>query len=205
MTEEEWQTCADPRPMMEFLRDQAGDRKLRLFACACCQRIWYLLTEEGSRRAVLTAEAVIDTQRPGRLHDAVISEARNALDAASFPFGRNSRAAYAALLLAEGNPVAAIGFALDAGGSDLPWKSLLSDVFGNPFRPVVAAPSWLTSTVLDLAKGIYEDGAFDRLPILADALQDAGCDNDGVLAHCRGDGPHARGCWVVDLLLARPR
>jgi hypothetical protein len=76
-------------------------------------------------------------------------------------------------------------------------------IFGNPFRPVAVDPAWLTSTVVQLAQGIYDDRAFDRLPILADALQDAGCDNDDVLNHCRGDGPHARGCWVVDLVLGK--
>jgi hypothetical protein len=80
---------------------------------------------------------------------------------------------------------------------------LLRDIFGNPFRPVTADPSWLTSTVVALARGIYDDRAFDRLPILADALQDAGCDHADILAHCRSDDPHARGCWVVDLLLGK--
>src|SRR5262249_11989426 len=72
-------------------------------------------------------------------------------------------------------------------------------IFGNPFRHVAVDPSWLTSTVVTLAAGINAERAFDRLPILADALQDAGCDNPEVLAHCRGPGPHVRGCWVVDL------
>ncbi|MBA4062425.1 MAG: hypothetical protein C0501_01720 [Isosphaera sp.] len=80
---------------------------------------------------------------------------------------------------------------------------LLRCVFGNPFRPVTAEPRWLTSTVVQLAAGVYADRAFDRLPILADALQDAGCDDDQVLTHLRGPGPHARGCWVVDLVLGK--
>jgi hypothetical protein len=65
---------------------------------------------------------------------------------------------------------------------------------------VTADPSWLTPTALSLAHGIYTDRAFDRLPILADALQDAGCANPDILSHCRGPGPHVRGCWVADLL-----
>jgi hypothetical protein len=81
--------------------------------------------------------------------------------------------------------------------------ALLRCIFGNPFRPVAVDPAWLTPTVVQLAQGIYDDRAFDRLPILADALQDAGCDNDDVLNHCRDDGPHARGCWVVDLVLGK--
>jgi hypothetical protein len=79
---------------------------------------------------------------------------------------------------------------------------LLRDIFGNPFRPVTIDPTWRTSDVLALARGIYDERALDRMPILADALQDAGCDNDDILAHCRDTNtPHARGCWVVDLIL----
>lgn len=81
--------------------------------------------------------------------------------------------------------------------------ALLRDVVGNPFGPIALDPAWLTSDVLALARGIYDERAFDRMPILADALQDAGCENADVLNHCRGDGPHVRGCWVVDLLLGR--
>jgi hypothetical protein len=86
----------------------------------------------------------------------------------------------------------------------LRWQAaLVRCVFGNPFRPVAFDPGWRTSDAVALAKGIYDDRAFDRLPILADALQDAGCTNDDILAHCRNDGPHARGCWVVDLVLGK--
>jgi hypothetical protein len=80
---------------------------------------------------------------------------------------------------------------------------LLPDIFGNPFRPVTLLPEWRTSTVLSLAQGIYSDRAFDRMPILADALQDSGCDNEELLNHCRGPGPHVRGCFVIDLLTNR--
>jgi hypothetical protein len=76
-------------------------------------------------------------------------------------------------------------------------------VVGNPFRPVALDQSWLTPTVRALAQGIYQDRGFDRLPILADALQDAGCENADILTHCRGPGPHVRGCWVVDLVLGK--
>ncbi len=80
---------------------------------------------------------------------------------------------------------------------------LLRDLLGNPFRPVTIDPAWRTSTVLALADGIYQEKAFDRMPILADALQDAGCDNEAMLDHCRSEEPHVRGCWVVDLLLGK--
>ena len=80
---------------------------------------------------------------------------------------------------------------------------LLSDIFGNPFRPVTFSPDLRTSTVVALANQMYESRDFSAMPILADALQDAGCDNEDVLDHCRGAGPHVRGCWVVDMLLGK--
>ncbi|OWK43678.1 hypothetical protein FRUB_03277 [Fimbriiglobus ruber] len=82
-------------------------------------------------------------------------------------------------------------------------STLARDIFGNPFRPAPLDPAWQTSTVLSLAEGIYADRAFDRLPILADALEESGCDNTDLLNHCRSEGPHARGCWAVDLLLGK--
>jgi hypothetical protein len=83
----------------------------------------------------------------------------------------------------------------------------LHDAVGNPFRsrPAVV-PAWLAwngHTIQSLARAIYTDSAFDRLPILADALEEAGCDNAELLAHLRGPGPHVRACWAVDLLLGK--
>lgn len=82
-------------------------------------------------------------------------------------------------------------------------QELIPCVFGNLFRPVAADPRWFTSTVVTLARTVYEDRCFDRLPILADALEEAGCDEPDVPGHLRGEGPHVRGCWVVDLVLGR--
>jgi hypothetical protein len=83
------------------------------------------------------------------------------------------------------------------------FTTFLTDVVGNPFRPVSLDPAWITSDVAALARGIYDDRAFDRMPILADALQDAGCANEDVLNHCRAETVHVRGCWVVDLVLGK--
>jgi hypothetical protein len=80
---------------------------------------------------------------------------------------------------------------------------IIHDLFGNPFRHVTLDPSWLTSTVLALSQQMYESRDFSPMPIIADALQDARCDNDDILAHCRGPGPHSRGCWAVDLVLGK--
>ena len=80
---------------------------------------------------------------------------------------------------------------------------LIRDIFGNPFRTTAFFPSWRTDTTSSLARQMYESRDFGAMPILADALQDAGCDSDDILAHCRGPGPHVRGCWVVDLVLGK--
>ena len=83
------------------------------------------------------------------------------------------------------------------------WKNPRRSHHGNPFRPVTLNPAWLTPKVTTLAQTIYNDRAFDKLPELADALQEAGCDHQDLLSHCRGPGPHVKGCWVVDLLLGK--
>ncbi len=80
------------------------------------------------------------------------------------------------------------------------------DIFGNPFRPAKIDPDWLAwnrGTVVNLATTIYEDRRWELMPILGDALEDAMCDNADMLEHCRGPGPHVRGCWVVDLILGK--
>ncbi len=87
-------------------------------------------------------------------------------------------------------------------------SDLVRDIFDNPYRPITLEPTWLTTTVMALAQAAYEFRSLpactldpDHLSILADALEDAGCDNADILAHCRDPGEHVRGCWVVDLIL----
>jgi hypothetical protein len=100
-----------------------------------------------------------------------------------------------------------ITFAWRAAGNDdhedRAQATLMKCVFGNPFLPVAFDPSWRTSTVVALAQQMYDSRDFSPMPVLADALQDAGCEHEAILAHCRGDGPHVRGCWVVDLVLGK--
>ena len=82
----------------------------------------------------------------------------------------------------------------------------LREIFGNPFRWTLIDPGWLAwndGTVPKLAHAIYDERAFDRMPILADALEDAGCNDADILRHCREPGEHVRGCWVIDLLLGK--
>ena len=86
------------------------------------------------------------------------------------------------------------------------YSCVLRDVVGNPFRRGTLDPAWLRwnhGTIPAIARHIYDDRAFHDLPILADALEDAGCTDAAILAHCRQPGAHVRGCWVVDLLLGK--
>ena len=103
--------------------------------------------------------------------------------------------------------LAVAGNAAEAVPSEPPVQAaLLRDIFGNPFRPVAIEHGWLTwndGTIPKIAQAIYDDRAFDRLLVLADALEEAGCTNADLLNHCREPGPHVRGCWVVDLVLGR--
>ena len=77
---------------------------------------------------------------------------------------------------------------------------LLREVVGNPFRPASLGPAERRGAIEKIAQASYDDLDFSRLPVLADALEEAGCADEAVLAHLRGPGPHARGCWALDLV-----
>jgi hypothetical protein len=215
MTEAEWLTATDPAPMVTFLSPRASDRKFRLAVCACCRLLWETLTDERSRSAVLEAEGSADSLTPERAPPSPHGVAASHVVAEyEIPEGGEYTLANVTGLLAFGAAWEAMLFLSHCSegisGGRRGWRAekrarsiLIRCIFGNPFRPATANPAWLTSTVVSLAAGIYADRAFDRLPILADALQDAGCDNADVLGHCRGPGPHVRGCWVVDLVLGK--
>jgi hypothetical protein len=225
MTELDWDQSNAPNHLIQYLRETAGilrvkrgRRKLRLFGCACCRRILHLLPDRRSSEAIEIAELFAE----GRISARVLKEAQ--LYANSVPpqgitdslwnaHNAASSAVYALCAYATVDPIRArshVGIALrwvsgvqDERAEMEVHAQLLRDIFGNPFRPVSIDPRWLTSTVVDLANAIYDERAFNRMPILADALMDAGCDIDEVIAHCRSDGPHVLGCWVVDRILGK--
>jgi hypothetical protein len=100
----------------------------------------------------------------------------------------------------RGHPI----FASARDRTELEWGAVVRDIYGpNPFRTAAFEPRWRTPEVIGMARLIYEERDFTALPVLADALEDAGCDDADVLAHCRGPGPHVRGCWAIDLVLAK--
>ncbi len=223
MTAAEWLTGADPDEMqMALLKlNVLTDRKLRLFKCAAVRLVWDVLPDDTLRRAVDTCERFME----GMATAEELASARDAADATYEGLG-DIIADHSALRVTElcdaelslqhtgfTNGISAIAAEAWSGGGltwDNAWdraqrfqSDLLREIVGNPFRPVAIDPQWLTSTVVSLAHGIYDTLAFDHLPILADALQDAGCEDADVLAHCLSPGPHVRGCWVVDLLTGR--
>ncbi len=170
---------------------------MRLFCVASCRVYWDDLADGRSQKAVIKLEEAAD----GKITEVELSsaeyEAKNVRHLCVFGL--------AACAAAIGTPSNVIEYLLrqntTKGRSKL--GKLFQEVYGNPFEPVTLNHSWLTTTVQALANGIYEEKAFDRMPILADALHDAGCDNEDILNHCRQPGEHVRGCWVVDLLLAK--
>jgi hypothetical protein len=214
MTEHEWLTATDPEPMWPFFRDDVSDRKLRLLAVAWSREIVTKAGEPKAMRAVEASEQFADgnlsEDELGLAHDNVRELWNHAHQVGevnhTFPRYVRFAAAYQVSRPRARKVLQEIGLLLresDGLVSNEYQVQATRDILGNPFRPVAIGPAWRTSTVVALARGIYDEKAFDRMPILADALQDAGCDNDDVLSHCRGGGPHVRGCWVVDLLLGK--
>lgn len=232
MTEKEWLESSDPDEMLVGLKDfQPSDRKLRLFMCACCRRIWNLFKDDRCREAVEVAERYADGLASEEERQEADEEAANAAEeaedeenvalegsgnAASLALSANEgeTLTWEAKTVAEWTVYALTGNrALDdpkreakrLAKYDAEVRSqcdLLRDIFGNPFRPVTINRSWQTPTVAKVAQQIYEKKA-NGIPKLADALEKAGCDNPEILAHCRGPGPHVKGCWVMDALLGK--
>jgi hypothetical protein len=161
---------------------------------------------DAYRQAEAACDAAEDSARRSRWDSnrrASVVEGRSAAYAASVVL--NGSAAYAARQAAH-MVTARGGWKVSSGALPAACQ-LIREVFGNPFRaaPTIAAPilSWNGSTAHKLAAAVYEERAFDRLPVLADALEDAGCTDAAVLGHCRAGGEHVRGCWVVDLVLGK--
>ncbi len=281
MNEEQWLSCTDPIVMVEFLRgnptsedtvtwwnsrwqfEEAGkgnDRKFRLFACACCRRIWNHIPETCNRDAVAAVEAYLDGHLPAPALQAALV-ASSAVEWNEDGSGRRSEPGYwvvkylgrgfykmtapaSALLVASqvmfmadeeygkeamhefnGCFYTGAGFFLSPFRWPIPvpaaveaeraaQAALLRCIFGNPFRPLPTINptllTWNSNLVRTLAQAAYDDrllpsGQLDpaRLAVLADALTDAGCTDAELLEHLRGEGPHLRGCYAVDLLLGK--
>jgi hypothetical protein len=216
MTEAEWRNAVIPQLLLDFARDSVSPRKLRLFGVACCWRAVRRL-EPSLIDALKTAEGYAD----GMVKRSVmVRTGRKVREASGFdpwhrPSGRSLVSQAVGAVCQPGisyEPINVLSWLLDEGvfpphefqQEQSEQTNFLRDIFGNPFRPVSFDPAWRTSTAVALARQMYDARDFGAMPILADALQDAGCDNEDVLTHCRAvDGVHVRGCWVVDLVLGK--
>jgi hypothetical protein len=214
MTEAEWLAATDPEPMQTFLRDKASDRKFRLFSSACVRFVWSLSckpppsvvsTVEEFADALTTKAALKKARLSMRQERHCLNEAMEGMNQKWLGYWLTEVAASEngfRQVLSE-----LVRLSSELSGVIIPEPNaicdLYRDIFGNPFRPVSIESTWLTSTVVQLGEGIYQERAFDRFPILADCLQEAGCESDGILNHLRSRGPHVRGCWVLDLILGK--
>ncbi len=219
MTEEEWTTTTDPTAI--DIPSDATPRKCRLFQVACCRRIIDLIPEGAVRTALEVAEAYADGMVSDRARQKVQRELKAQADDAGEETEDALRAVEQTLTKTISHRASYLPEAAVAQGSaarlhrtgDDPYAAayrgelaaqvpLLRDIFGNPFRPVAFDPRWRSESAVALARTAYDTRNFSLLPILADALEDAGCDNAEVLTHLRQpDAVHVRGCWVVDGVL----
>jgi hypothetical protein len=231
MTEAEWLACDDPSSMLPLLTGRGTGRMPMLFSAACLRRVWHLVTDERSRGLIESTELFLDgiatEEEVGPVFDAfeaaylngeLQNEGSSEIDQAVYDL---VHIRFDDAVNAANHVACAIGdFSLNPD-DELTWEGafkaekaaqaeLLRDVFGNPFRPVTVDPAWRTPAVTSLAQAAYEErilpaGHLDpqRLSVLADSLEEAGCTDQAILEHLRGPGPHTRGCWPVDLLLGR--
>jgi hypothetical protein len=224
MTEAEWPDCEDPVRILHHLEGKVSGRRWRLMAAGCGRYVRHLLTDPRSGPAIDAAEAfadgVIDAQQLAAAHAEAVQAAQEVLRAEAHAAASAAAAAESfhpmqavwlaawALVRSRVEDVSTQIVAREAAESAARKElaALLRDVAGNPFRAAAVEPAWTSwgdGTVKRLAEAAYGDRAFDRLPIIADALEDAGCSDPVILTHLRGTGPHVRGCWAVDLLLGR--
>jgi hypothetical protein len=220
VTEADWDGCPEPGVMVEFLRTRGklSERKARLFAVACCRRVWHLLSPPV-RKGIEVAERFADglatkseLSRAGR-DCGVATGARAGRVAEAAARFATKRVSYAAYGRDPGDRAAWPRWDRLDDAECAAQCRLLRDLLGNPFRPVSADPAWLAwngGAAIKLATAVYDDrelpsGHLDaaRLAVLADMLEEAGCSDRQLLGHLRGPGPHIRGCWVVDLLLGK--
>jgi hypothetical protein len=212
--------------MLEFLRGRASDRRLRLFAVACCRRIWHLLgstqndqaldAAAGHADGLVTAERLANLQRTATRWTVWSAAGATAWEAATDTADAAARVAAqeaarqeaAAVVREGGYPDERIA-ARNAAYADVRRAEqarqcgLLRDIVGDPFRPVPFDPVWRTPTVVQLAQALYAERRLGELGVLADALEEGGCTSAELLEHLRSPAEHAQGCWALDQVLAK--
>jgi hypothetical protein len=231
MTEAEWLGAIEPNQMLRFLRDAASARKLRLFAVACFHRLQPKHAANFDTRQVDAIEGLAEGKLS--LDESVAAyqvaaavphgpHSTQAFYGRFVPYALNDSAWEAAHRASAAVCVWVVWRARrtppDRPSSEesgtfarlaerTAHAALLRDIVGSPFarapRIAPAIVAWNSGAVSSLAATIYAERSFDRLPLLADALEDAGCTDAELLGHLRGPGPHVRGCWAVDLVIGK--
>jgi len=216
MTEQEWLACTELDGMLRLLQNKVSDRQVLHVACELCRRVAGEFTLQWSKEALILLEQKVD----GMVTVEEMEKHRSKCDDTAIIGDEDEDERVGHRLPADGVaylcfkhsirysspnqvPLAFYFFFGQKAASEQEKCLLLRDIFGNPFRPVTVSSAWQTTNVVMLAQTIYDERAFNRMPILADALEDAGCDNADILNHCRQPGDHVRGCWAVDLVLGK--
>jgi hypothetical protein len=231
VTESEWLACTDPQPMLEFIRGKVSDRKLMLFAVACCRHLWNDINHKLQgvvEAAEMFADGKVDEQRLWE----VFSKARQRVRSGSTPYNSGEyeikSAVLATLRLGSDVPLETASRSLliaaywagppgyDRTSIEARYAAREEErarqtatvrcVFGHIFHGDSIDPTrlrWHDGLLVSMARQMYDSSDFAGMPVLADALEDAGCTNQDILIHCRRAGEHVRGCWVVDLLLGK--
>lgn len=231
MTEAEWITCADPERLLDPFRwwfderkltwvpgpAKVSGRKLRLFSCACSRSRVPSCLDEAELQFLDMVEQQIDSALSSEEWQQAIDafvQYHDSHPVTRFGHDRSFRVANRMMLLDQalgGTQCVFHGVNQErgeqpnqAGTTDQSAESeLLRDIVHFPFQTPVIESGWRASPVMSLAQRIYDERAFDEMPILADALKAAGCRNEEILGHCRVPGLHVRGCWAIDLLLEK--
>jgi hypothetical protein len=225
MTEQEWLRSPEPVRMVTHLRvrcgvtrTKAGRRKLRLFGCGCCRRVANLFPDEPGWPVVDLAERFADGNASQAEVDAALLDAEPVLQDGEGDHVRQARLNLHEAVRKLIGPAAAFSMACSSVGIALRWVGageasecavqacLHRDIFGNPFRPPAIDPAWLAwngEAAGILARTIYEGRRFEDMPVLADALEDAGCQDAAILDHGRKANDHVWGCWLLDGLMGK--
>jgi hypothetical protein len=210
------------------LKMKPSDRKWRMFACATVRSIANGIDNDLCRKCLEIAEQFAD----GLVDVGILQQFQHAAEEQTWPDQwQGIPAPYTANFIAGRAGITQKGrdcYAMARWVSGMVWQVIMATeevhwenfetlrakreeyecelircIFGNPFHPITLDSAWLTPKVKLLAKANYDDRAFERMPELADALEQGGCTNQDILNHCRGLGPHVKGCWALDLLLGK--
>jgi hypothetical protein len=228
-----WFESNSPAPLLAHLKAKATDRKLLLFAAACCRQAWHFVSDARLPRLLATVEKAADKPLTPRARSSAqercFTVADSDLDDMQQCLGYEL---WHALKQPDERGVSSIGewaaaaYGYDARGPESSSAAvrrgtdrkfqrgkaaerarqvpLVHELFGDPFSRAKLDPAWRTDTAVSIARTAYEKREFGALPILADALQDAGCNHDCLLTHLRDTvAPHYRGCWALDWVLGK--